>query len=184
MGRLALESIRIADFSWFLSGPFATRFLADLGAEVIKLETGTRWGGQRTYGPWGRAEPSFQYGGGWFQLNNRNKMSLAVNLRTPKGVEICKRLIKASDVAIENFSAGVMKKFGLEYPVLREINPRLIMVSMAGMGQAGLEGIGYVFANQEALSTSFLENLGHLKAEAVLVDAPEDLRTDHLAQQM
>ncbi|MBI2304521.1 MAG: CoA transferase [Chloroflexi bacterium] len=137
MGSLPLEGLRVADFSWVLAGPFAAKMLADQGAQVIKIETHYKLDGIRNYGPWRERVPTPPDGSGFFDIHNRNKLAITLNLNTPLGVDICKRLIKISDVAIENYSVRAMKKFGLEYPVLREVNPGLIMVSMAGMGQTG-----------------------------------------------
>jgi benzylsuccinate CoA-transferase BbsF subunit len=138
MSKLPLEGLRVADLTWVLAGPLATRILADFGAQVIKIESHVKMDGLRFYGPWrdGERMPP-EIGCGFYDLYNRNKLDICLNLTNPKGVEIFKRLIKISDVVVENFSARGMKKFGLEYPVLREINPQLIMISMAGMGHTG-----------------------------------------------
>lgn len=137
MGKLALEGIRVADFSWVLAGPYAAKMLADQGAQVIKIETSTKLDGVRAYGPWRDKLATPPDGSGFFDIHNRNKLSITLNLNTPRGQEIAKRLIKISDVAIENFSVRGMQKFGLPYPVLAEINPRLVMISMQGMGHTG-----------------------------------------------
>ena len=137
MSKLPLEGIRVIDFSWVLAGPFATRMLGDMGAQVIKIESKRKIDGLRAYGPW-RGEPTEpEIGCGLFDLYNRNKLSIALDLTTPGGLEICKRLIGIGDIVVENYSVRGMKKFGLEYPVLQEINPGIIMISMAGMGQTG-----------------------------------------------
>ncbi|MBI2165699.1 MAG: CoA transferase [Chloroflexi bacterium] len=137
MSKLPLEDIRVIDFSWVLAGPFATRMLADMGAQVIKIESRRKIDGLRAYGPW-RGEPTPpELGCGLFDLYNRNKLSIALDLTTPGGLEICKRLIAIGDIVVENYSVRGMEKFGLQYPVLQKINPRIVMISMAGLGQTG-----------------------------------------------
>ncbi len=127
-----LEGYRILDFTRVLSGPFCTRMLSDLGAEVIKVESG---GGDsmRQYPP---------YKGGFssnFAQWNSGKKGIGINLRDPKGLELAKKLVKVSDVVTENFRPGVFTKMGLGYPVLKEINPRIILCSISGFGQNGCE---------------------------------------------
>ena len=132
-----LDGIKIVDLTRVLAGPFATRMLGDMGAQVIKIESKRKIDGLRAYGPW-RGEPTEpEIGCGLFDLYNRNKLSISLDLTTPGGLDICKRLIGIGDIVVENYSVRGMKKFGLEYPVLQEINPGIIMISMAGMGQTG-----------------------------------------------
>ena len=120
----ALEGVRIVDFSWVLAGPYATRILADFGAEVIKVQSKVTMEGDIN-------------ATGYFNTWNRNKLGITLNLNKPKGVEIAKRLIGISDVVVENFSPRVMANWGLDYEVLKEIKPDLIMVSLSGIGQTG-----------------------------------------------
>jgi CoA:oxalate CoA-transferase len=127
-----LKGYRILDFTRVLSGPFCTRMLCDLGAEVIKIESG---GGDSM-----RKYPPFK---GGFSSNftqwNSGKKSIGINLRNPKGLELAKHLVAVSDVVTENFRPGVFSKMGLGYPVLKEINPRIILCSISGFGQNGCE---------------------------------------------
>ena len=140
MDKFALEDVRVVDFTWVISGPYATKILADQGAQVIKIESAstmlafwyTRDKVSSGEVPLGEVDR-----GPAFDLLNRNKLSVMLNLKTAEGVEIAKELIKVSDVVVENFSALGMKKLGLDYPVVREINPRIIMISMAGLGHTG-----------------------------------------------
>ncbi len=127
-----LGGVRILDFTWVMSGPFCTRMLADVGAEVIKVESGE--------GDMTRKYPPFRGGfSGYFSQFNVGKKSIGVNLRHPQGVELTKKLIPLSDVVIENFRPGIMAKMGFGYPVLKEINPRIIFCSISGFGQTGPE---------------------------------------------
>jgi len=129
---LPLEGVRVADMTQALAGPFGARFLGDLGAEVIKIEAAGKGDMTRNF-----AGPSVKGESGYFMAINRNKKSLTLNLRTEKGKEIFKELVKVSDVVFENFRAGTTKKMGLDYDVLKEINPRIIYCAVSGYGQSG-----------------------------------------------
>jgi crotonobetainyl-CoA:carnitine CoA-transferase CaiB-like acyl-CoA transferase len=120
-----LNGLRVLDFTWVLAGPYATRLLADFGAEVIKVQSGKTAKG---------AESNVS---GYFNMWNRNKRSITLDLTCPEARDIVLRLVKISDVAIENFSPRVKSNWGLGYETLRAINPRLIMASMSAMGQTG-----------------------------------------------
>ncbi|MBI4498172.1 MAG: CoA transferase [Chloroflexi bacterium] len=145
---LPLAHLRIIDVSQVWAGPRTTRMLADMGAEVIKVESITRFDFSRgTIRP---APGQGRYIGGdpgpdpynrviGFHQNNRNKLGITLDLQHPQGVELFKRLVRVSDVVIDNFSYGVMDKFGLGYPVLREVNPGIIMMSMPAFGATGPE---------------------------------------------
>ena len=125
----ALEGIRVLDLTRVLSGPFCTAMLADLGAEVIKIE-------QPGAGDMSR-EPSVSVNGEsyYFMSLNRNKKGITLNMKHPKGVEILKQLIRVSDVLIENFRPGVMAKLGLDYESVKKENPKIIYASISGFGQ-------------------------------------------------
>lgn len=128
MNRLCLDGIRILDFTRVLAGPFCTALLADLGAEVIKIEA--------PEGDDYRHIPPVSNGdGGLFLLLNRNKKSVALDLRSPAGRDIARDLAAKCDIIIENFRPGVMDRLGLGYAELSRINPRLIQVSVSGFGQ-------------------------------------------------
>ncbi len=120
-----LEGIRIMDFTHVLAGPFGTRVLGDLGADVIKVGTAARGGGANT--------PDHPYYVCW----NRNKRSVTINMATEQGRAVALRLAAKSDVIIENFSAGVLKRWGLDRESLAPINPGVSVISMGGMGQDG-----------------------------------------------
>lgn len=127
----ALSDIKVLDLTRVLAGPYATMVLADLGAEIIKIEQPGKGDDSRAYGPYKNGESAY------FMSLNRNKESITLNLKTPDGKEILKELVKHVDVLVENFRPGTMEKLGLGYDVLKEINPRLIYASSTGYGQTG-----------------------------------------------
>ncbi|WP_316149089.1 CoA transferase [Cupriavidus sp. BIC8F] len=128
----ALAGLRVVDLTQMLAGPFCTQVLADHGAEVIKVEAMTG-DGTRVTGPF-CADDTLRDFGGYFQSVNRNKQSIAVDLKTDAGREIARRLIDGADVVVENFRTGVMERLGLAYETLRETNPRLVYGTVRGFG--------------------------------------------------
>jgi len=123
---LPYESIRVVEFTHMVMGPTCGMVLADLGAEVIKVEPiGHGHEGDNTRKLLGS-------GAGFFPMFNRNKKSLALDLKTPEGKEAALRLIATADIVCENFKPGTMKKLGLDYESLKKLNPRLIYVSLKG----------------------------------------------------
>ena len=133
-----LAGVRVVDLSMGWAGPLAARHLADMGADVIKVEGCVRfdwWRGWEATQEWineGGAEKSSA-----FNTVNRNKRDLTLDLATPTGVALLKRLVAISDVVVENYSAGVLPKLGLDYPVLAEVNPEIVMISMPAFGSDG-----------------------------------------------
>ncbi|MGV3656202.1 MAG: CaiB/BaiF CoA transferase family protein [Noviherbaspirillum sp.] len=130
---LALQGIRIVDFTHFIAGPFATTILADMGAEVIKVEAPGKGDDFRQYPP---MEPAFG-GGAPFVWTNRNKRSIALDLKSPEGLAVARDLISRADVVVENFSTGVIERLGLGYESLREKHPELIFCSVSAYGRKG-----------------------------------------------
>ncbi|MEM5432116.1 CoA transferase [Cupriavidus oxalaticus] len=128
----ALAGLRVVDLTQMLAGPFCTQILADHGADVIKVEAMTG-DGTRVTGPF-CADDALKDFGGYFQSVNRNKRSIALDLKTGTGREILRRLIDGADVVVENFRAGVMERLGLSYETLRETNPRLVYGTVRGFG--------------------------------------------------
>ncbi len=134
MAGYPLEGYRVVDFSWVWAGPLLGMVLADMGAEVIKVETNKRLDsarltpGRSTVGP----ETDFV-----FHSMNRNKLGITVDMSQPRGAEIIRDLIKISDVAVDNFSPKGLRHLGLEYGTLSEVNPRLVMISLPAAGQSG-----------------------------------------------
>lgn len=126
-----LEGIRVLDLTRVLAGPFATMLMADLGAEVLKVELPGIGDDSRHFGPF-RNERSL-----YFVSINRGKRSMTLNLKTDEGKEILRALVKEHDILVENFRPGVMEKLGLGWDELREINPRLIYAASSGYGHSG-----------------------------------------------
>ncbi len=128
---MPLSGVRVIDLANFLAGPLASMFLADFGAEVIKVE---RPGTGDEVRLWGNNKNGV---GLMYKLINRNKRSITADLKTPLGVEIVKRLVRNADILIENFRPGTLERWGLGWEVLSEINPGLVMVRITGFGQTG-----------------------------------------------
>jgi crotonobetainyl-CoA:carnitine CoA-transferase CaiB-like acyl-CoA transferase len=144
----ALSHIRVLDLSRILAGPWCTQNLADLGAEVIKVERPEHGDDTRAWGPpWINMEEKIS---SYFAAANRGKKSLTLNLSTPQGKLIIEELVKISDVVIENYKIGDLKRYGLDYDSLQKINPRLVYCSITGYGQDGpnAQKPGYDFVFQ------------------------------------
>ncbi len=136
MTTLPLQGIRVLDLSWVWAGPYTALQLGHLGAEVIKVESTLRPDINRRIPPFAEGRAGLDRGGSFNQWN-QNKRSLALDLSHPKAQSIVRELVKKCDVAVENFSAGVLEKMGLGYKQLSQENPRLVMVSLSGFGQTG-----------------------------------------------
>lgn len=130
-----LENVVILDLTRVLAGPFCTLILRDLGAEVIKVEVPGTGDDSRHFGPF-KNDTSL-----YFISINRDKKSITINLKTEKGKQIIKDLVKNCDVVVENFRPGTMDKLGLGYDVLKEINPRLIYAVSSGFGHTGPDSL-------------------------------------------
>jgi CoA:oxalate CoA-transferase len=126
-----LEGVRVLDMTWALAGPFCTMLLADLGAEVVKVENPEGGDPSRKNFPFVKEVSSY------FLSVNRGKKSVTVNLQHPKGKEIVLNLAKKSDILVENFRPGVMDRLGLGYAAMREVNPGIIYAACSGFGQTG-----------------------------------------------
>ena len=120
-----LHNIRILDFTWVLAGPYATRLLADFGAEVIKVQ------------PLLPEAEETAFSKGYYNTWNRNKLGITLNLNKPEGVAIARKLVDISDAVVENFTPRVMGNWGLDYESLKQIKPDIIMLSMSTMGNTG-----------------------------------------------
>ena len=128
---LALRGIRVLDFTWIHAGPSATRILSDQGAEVIKVESNNAL--SVVGGPASATARGLGQRHNW----NAGKLSISLNMKTPQGIDIAKRLVAVSDVVAENFSGRVMPSWGLDYQSIRAINPSIVMLSMSGFGRTG-----------------------------------------------
>ena len=131
MSNKTLEGVTVIDLTRVLAGPYCSMFLADMGANVIKIEVPGKGDDTRCY------VPSFEGESAYFINLNRNKRSLTLNLKTEKGKQILKDLVKKADILVENYRPGTMKKLGLDYDVLKEINPKLVYGAISGFGQYG-----------------------------------------------
>nr|WP_317198516.1 CaiB/BaiF CoA-transferase family protein [uncultured Psychrobacter sp.] len=147
----ALQGIKVLDLSRVLAGPSCTQVLADLGCEVIKIERPGIGDETRHWAP-----PAFSDGtSAYYATINRNKKSLTVDITTKAGQEIIRQLISDSDIVVENFKVGGLKKYGLDYDSLKEQHPRLIYASLTGFGQTGPDakrpGYDYIIQGQSGL---------------------------------
>lgn len=129
--KMPLEDIRVLDLTHVWFGPWCTMMMADMGAEVIRVEP-----------PWGaidRLAEGALFGGASYTFHhlNLNKKDLTLNLKDPEGLAIFKELVKKSDVVVQNFSPGTMEDLGLGYDVLKELNPSVIYAALSGFGQYG-----------------------------------------------
>ena len=138
---LPLKGFRVLDLGWVWSGPMVSYMLADLGAEVIKVEHNERLDNTRLRGSptihGKKVEGKSIELGPYFHNLNRNKLSITLNLRVPKGVELFKNLVKESDIIVENFTPNTLQKLGLGYEDLKKLRPDLIMLSLSTVGQSG-----------------------------------------------
>ncbi|MDK2918211.1 MAG: hypothetical protein PWQ37_944 [Candidatus Petromonas sp.] len=127
----ALDGIKVLDLTRVLAGPFATMMLADMGAEVIKIEIPGRGDDSRQFGPFKNGESSY-----YINLN-RNKKGITLNLKSEKGKKIFLELVKQADVVMENYRPGTMEKLGLGYEDLKKVNPGLVYGCVSGFGHYG-----------------------------------------------
>src|SRR6059058_1537211 len=139
MSPLPLSGIKILDLTRVLAGPLSAQMLADLGAEVIKIERPGGGDDARAFGPPYLADPDGKENNNnsFYLCANRNKKSVTVNIAKPEGQEIIRDLAKSCDVVMENYKVGDLKRYGLDYESLKAINPRIIYCSVTGYGQTG-----------------------------------------------
>ena len=126
-----LDGLKVIDFTRVLAGPFSTMLLADMGADVIKVESPKGGDDSRAFGPFKNGQSIYYLG------LNRSKRSVTMNLKEERAKEMVKKMVKNADVLVENFKPGTMEKLGLGYDTLKVLNPRLIYASSSGFGQTG-----------------------------------------------
>ena len=131
-----LDGIKVLDLTWYIAGPFCTKLLADFGADVIKIEMPPEGDPSRNIGPFLGDDPHPDKSLLFSNLN-MNKKGITLDLTSDSGKDVFKELVKHTDIVVESFRPGVMKKLGLDYEVLKEINPGLIMTSITNFGQEG-----------------------------------------------
>lgn len=127
----ALDGVKVLDLTRVLAGPFSSMMLADMGAEVIKIEEPNKGDDSRQYGPFVNGESSY------FMNLNRNKKGITLNLKSPEGKEVFRELVKQSDIVLENYRPGTMEKLGLGYDDLAKINSRIVYGCISGFGHYG-----------------------------------------------
>ena len=159
-----LSGYRVVDFGWVAAGAAAGKILADMGAEVIKVETTTRLDTTRFSPDNVERSPETDPG---FHAINRNKLGITVDMTKPEGADLLKKLVRVSDVVLENFAPGVMKRFGLDYESLRHEKPDLIMVSMPGLGSWGPHWNAIDYAPSIAALSGLTGMIGYCGGNAV-----------------
>ncbi|MGP4804895.1 CaiB/BaiF CoA transferase family protein [Agrobacterium cavarae] len=133
-----LKGIRVIELARVLAGPWAGQMLADMGADVIKVESPDGGDDTRAWGPpFVESQDGDNLSAAYYHSTNRGKRSITVDLKTAEGRQIVRRLVKTADVVIENFKRGGLEKYGLDYQSLRALNPKLIYCSITGFGQTG-----------------------------------------------
>jgi crotonobetainyl-CoA:carnitine CoA-transferase CaiB-like acyl-CoA transferase len=164
----ALAGIRVVDFSHFIAGPFATMILADMGAEVIKVEAPGKGDDLRRYPP---VHPDLMHGAP-FLWTNRNKRSVALDLKSEAGLDIARELIAQADVVVENFSSGVMKRLGLDYNSCRKLKPEIIYCSVSAYGREGAFADRLGFDPIAQVESGFVSMNGYGDREGVRALSP------------
>lgn len=165
---LALQGLRVVDFTHFIAGPFATMMLADMGADVIKIEAPGRGDDFRQYPPVkadiGQGAP--------FLWSNRNKRSVALDLKSAEGLAVARELVAKADVVVENFSTGVMARLGLDYDTCRKDNPQLIFCSVSAYGREGAFADRLGFDPVAQAESGFVSMNGYADREGVRALSP------------
>jgi crotonobetainyl-CoA:carnitine CoA-transferase CaiB-like acyl-CoA transferase len=171
-----LAGIRVIELARVLAGPWAGQMLADLGADVIKVENPQGGDDTRAWGPpFVEGKDGENLSAAYYHATNRGKRSVAVDLKTEAGQEIVRRLVATADVVIENFKLGGLKKYGLDYETLRAINPKLVYCSITGFGQDGpyasLAGYDYIVQGMSGFMSITGEAEGQpMKAGVAIAD--------------
>lgn len=165
-----MSGIRVLDLSRALAGPFCTMMLADLGADVVKVEPPGRGDETRAWGP-----PFVNGESAYFMSVNRNKRSIVIDLKTKAGAEILRRLAKNADVLVENFRPGTMERLGVGYASIKKLNPKVIYCSISGFGQTGpyKDRAGYdlvIFAESGQMSITGEQGRPPVKAGVAVSD--------------
>lgn len=127
----ALQGVKVLDLTRVLAGPFATMMMADMGADIIKIEMPKKGDDSRQFGPFVKGESSY------YMNLNRNKTGITLNLKNPRGKEIFLEMVKKADIVMENYRPGTMEKLGLGYETLKKVNPGIVYACVSGFGHYG-----------------------------------------------
>ena len=177
MEELALDGLRVADFTWAWAGPYMTTLLSDMGAEVINIETYPRTSNLRLNPPFPQGRPDGPNQSGWWSANQRGKLSCTIDLKHPKGIELSKRIVSISDVVAENFSPGVMERLGLGYDVLKQMKEDIVYISMSGYGAKGPDSNRISYGLHIALTAGLIDLTGFPDAppSEILIPYPDPI---------
>jgi benzylsuccinate CoA-transferase BbsF subunit len=168
----ALEGIRVVELGGYAAGPVVGKHLGNYGAEVIRIESRKRLDGFRShYPPFKDNEPGVERAG-IFNYFNDGKRSITLNLKTDRGRDLARQLVAGSDVVVENFTPGTMRRLGLDYAVLSELNPCLVMLSTCNQGQTGPRAAQPGFGSQLTSLSGFTHLLGEPDRTPVLLYGP------------
>jgi crotonobetainyl-CoA:carnitine CoA-transferase CaiB-like acyl-CoA transferase len=168
----ALEGVKVVEFAAYAAGPGITKYLADHGATVVHVESRTRPDGFRVnYPPFKDNIPGLNRSG-CFSIFNNNKLGVTLNLKTEEGLALAKRLVAWSDVVIENFTPGTMKRLGLDYATLKTIKPDLIMLSTCNQGQTGPHADHSGFGTQLSSLAGFTHLTGYPGGPPMILYGP------------
>ena len=159
MSRFALEGVHILDFAWVGVGPITTKYFADNGADVIRVESAARLDVLRIGPPWKDAMPGINRSQ-FFASFNTSKKGITLDLSKPKARDIAKRLVPWADIIVESFTPKAMRNWGLDYENLRELRPDLIMLSTCMQGQTGPNAIYPGFGTVDGRAVGLLLHLG------------------------
>ena len=168
----ALDGMRVIEFGGYAAGPVVGKYLGNYGAEVIRIESHTRLDGFRThYPPYKDNVPGVERAG-IFSYFNDGKRSVTLNLKTERGVELARGLVERSDVVVENFTPGTMRRLGLGYEVLSQLKPGLVMLSTCNQGQFGPRATQPGFGSHLTSLSGFTQLLGQPDQTPVLLYGP------------
>lgn len=173
----ALDDVRVADFSWVIAGPLATSALAQYGATVVKVESTQSIDPTRPYAPYKDNKPGVNRGGMFCNYNNC-KHSLTLDLKNPRGLDVARKLVAWADVVVESYSPGVMKKLGLDYEAVRQLNADVIMLSTSMFGQSGPTAKYSALGTMLQAASGFVNLWGWPDRDPV---APQTAYTDFIA---
>src|SRR5271163_1064711 len=164
MSRFALEGVHVLDFAWVGVGPITTKYFADNGADVIRVESAARLDVLRIGPPWKDAMPGVNRSQ-FFASFNSSKKGITLDLSKPKARELAKRLVPWADIIVESFTPKAMRNWGLDYENLRELRPDLIMLSTCMQGQTGPNALYPGFGQLMAALSGYYHISGYSRGE-------------------